>query len=271
MLAAVPVMFTSWVSCRWFWMTWGWGQGLPPGRSTSCRRRRCWRPAWPARLESYPHSSRRRWEWQLSGSWQYWWKKSQIGCGVGAKYSTCQYRKTNLWRDPQLILRWNIVLESHTPGQTWVSLKRKFSTHHVKALFAPFEHLFSLTLGDKSDQCYQHYCNNNLIVVIFFFFAPAEPPPRHVPVGLCASNESPLPWSVGINIASTCYLSSCFAILFATGFIRNLLRKDKRKSPNIPVGPTHVDAQYAWTKWWNAKRLGGLTPCRHNRPWTREE
>ena len=49
-----------------------------------------------------------------------------------------------------------------------------------------------------------------------------------------------------VNQVPADYLSSSFAVLLATGFMRNLLRKDRRKRPNMPVGPIHVDAQYAW-------------------------
>jgi len=42
---------------------------------------------------------------------------------------------------------------------------------------------------------------------------------------------------------SALHLFSSLAVLLATGLIRNLFRKERRKRPNMAVGPTHVEAQ----------------------------
>ena len=106
---------------------------------------------------------------------------------------------------------------------------------------------------------------------VSLFYIPAVPLIPHAPEGWCANNESHLPFSKKVNQIWGQYLSSSFAVLLATGFMRNLLRKDRRKRPNMPVGPTQVDAQYAWI-WvdlWGQQKVQDL-PCKHSTLWLLE-
>ena len=106
---------------------------------------------------------------------------------------------------------------------------------------------------------------------VLLFYIPVVPLILHAPEGSCASTGSHLPWLKKVNQFWAHYLSSSFAVLLATGFMRNLLRKDRRKRPNMPVGPIQVDAQYAWI-WvdrWGQQKVQAV-PYKHSTLWLQE-